>query len=53
MIQQGKDLKDLSVIELKARVYDLLSVKENMELQIRETVQLIAQKSRPEPIKEE
>jgi hypothetical protein len=45
MEQQGKVLKDLSVVELKALVYDLLGQREQNEIQIRNINQLILQKT--------
>jgi hypothetical protein len=53
MIQQGMDLKDMDITELKARAYDLIALGENVQRQLQETNILIQQKSRPEPIKEE
>jgi len=50
MIQQGKNLQDMNVIELKARCFDIMVVIENMQRDLQETNQLIARKSRPEPI---
>ena len=52
MVQQGKNLKDMDLTELKARAYDLIALGENVQRQLQETNQLIAQKSRPEPIPE-
>ena len=52
MIQQGKNLKDMTVVELKARVWDLSALRNQLEIEIRETNDFIAQKSRPEPIPE-
>jgi len=45
MVQQGKDLKDMDLNELKARAYDLISVGENIQRQLQETNQLIRAKA--------
>jgi hypothetical protein len=50
MIQQGKDLKDMSVIELKAMGYDLVALLEQTQRNIQVVNQMIQQKGRPEPV---
>jgi len=53
MVQQGKDLKDMDLNELKARAYDLISVGENIQRQLQETNQLIRAKAvEPNVVKE-
>lgn len=47
MEQSGKNLEDMSVIELKSTVYDILAMIENGQKNIQVINQLIQKKSAP------
>ena len=56
MVQQGKDIKDMTVVELESLAYRLIEQKEQTEFDLRAINQLIKDKRQegkvPEVVKE-
>ena len=50
MVQQGKQLKDYSIIELKSIAYDLLAQREQIGMQIQQVNQAIGEAMKRPPV---